>query len=155
MSAFRRFCLFVFTVHVVVYSARGATFVVDDIGDSGPGSLRQAILDSNQLAGTNTIIFAFTGPHQITLYTGELLITNNVNIVGIGENYLILFSFIKQARLFHTANANVTISGMTIANGSNYLGGGILQEVREIPASSAAQPLRPTVWERLFPAGSI
>ena len=128
MNAFRRFVFFILLVHTCLHPARAATFIVDDIGDSGPGSLRQAILDSNQLAGTNTIIFTFSGPHQITQYTGEFLVTNNVNIVGIGDNDLLLYSFKEQSRLFHTVNANVTLTGMTIANGSNYLGGGILQE---------------------------
>jgi len=38
-------------------------FVVDTTADSGPGSLRQAILDSNAVVGggTNTIDFAIAG----------------------------------------------------------------------------------------------
>ncbi len=39
-----------------------AAFLVSNTGDSGPGSLRQAILDSNAAAGaTNTIDFAIPG----------------------------------------------------------------------------------------------
>ena len=40
-----------------------STFTVTNIGDSGPGSLRQAILDSNAATGgTNTIDFQISGP---------------------------------------------------------------------------------------------
>ena len=85
MNAFRRFVFLILLVHTCLHPARAATFIVNDIGDTGPGSLRQAILDSNQLPGTNTIIFTFSGPHQITQYTGEFLVTNHVNIVGIGD----------------------------------------------------------------------
>jgi IPT/TIG domain len=38
-----------------------ATFTVTNTTDSGPGSLRQAILDANALAGLDTIAFAVTG----------------------------------------------------------------------------------------------
>ena len=39
-----------------------STFLVSNTGDSGPGSLRQAILDSNDAAGaTNTIDFDISG----------------------------------------------------------------------------------------------
>ena len=40
-----------------------STFLVDTVADSGPGSLRQAILDSNAAIGAaNTIDFAIPGP---------------------------------------------------------------------------------------------
>ena len=44
-----------------------ATFLVDTVADSGPGSLRQAILDANSAAGADTIQFAVgTGAQTIT-----------------------------------------------------------------------------------------
>jgi len=56
---------------VVVRSAMGAeilerrtllaAFVVTDAGDSGPGTLRQAILDANAAAGADTITFDLPG----------------------------------------------------------------------------------------------
>ncbi len=40
-----------------------STFLVDTVADSGPGALRQAILDSNAAIGAaNTIDFAIPGP---------------------------------------------------------------------------------------------
>ena len=38
-----------------------ATLVVNDAGDSGPGTLRQAILDANTLTGPDTITFNIPG----------------------------------------------------------------------------------------------
>jgi parallel beta-helix repeat protein len=48
-------------------AAHGATFTVTNTNDSGGGSLRQAILDSNTAAGPDTIDFNIpgTGPFQI------------------------------------------------------------------------------------------
>ena len=42
-------------------SAAAATFTVTNTSDSGPGSLRQAILDANGAAGANTIAFNISG----------------------------------------------------------------------------------------------
>src|SRR5438105_5684282 len=48
-------------------SARGATFTVTNTNDSGPGSLRQAILDANAAPGLDTIGFSIAGtaPHTV------------------------------------------------------------------------------------------
>ncbi|TMC76622.1 MAG: hypothetical protein E6J15_05220 [Chloroflexi bacterium] len=49
--------------------ARGAIFTVTTTSDSGPGSLRQAILDANAAPGLDTIAFSIAGaaPHTIAL----------------------------------------------------------------------------------------
>lgn len=67
-----------------------ATFQIGDLvvtntNDAGAGSLRQAILDSNAQGGTQTISFsgaAVSG--TITLSTGDISLTDSVNIVGPG-----------------------------------------------------------------------
>src|SRR6056300_479303 len=48
-----------------------ATFTVTNTNDSGPGSLRQAILDANATAAKDVIEFNIpnAGPHTITLST--------------------------------------------------------------------------------------
>lgn len=43
-------------------AAPATTFVVTNVNDSGPGSLRQAILDANANAGPDLITFNITGP---------------------------------------------------------------------------------------------
>ena len=50
-------------------------FVVSNTGDSGPGSLRQAILEANAQGGAEKITFdptAFATPQTITLTSGQL-----------------------------------------------------------------------------------
>ena len=62
-----------------------STFLVSNTGDSGPGSLRQAILDSNNAAGaTNTIDFDISGTGVQTIVPLSPLpaITNPVLIDG-------------------------------------------------------------------------
>ena len=61
------------------------SFVVTTTADSGPGTLRQAILDSNTAAGgSNTIEFAIpgTGAQTIALSSPLPLITTSVLIDG-------------------------------------------------------------------------
>jgi hypothetical protein len=43
------------------------TIVVTSLADSGPGSLRQAMLDANAAAGSNTIAFGFPGAAPYTI----------------------------------------------------------------------------------------
>ena len=65
-----------------------STFVVSNTGDSGPGSLRQAILDSNATTGaSNTIDFAIAGSGVQTILplTGLPAITNPVMIDGFSQ----------------------------------------------------------------------
>ena len=62
--------------------------VVSDANDAGPGSLRQAIIDSNAaVGGTNTIIFAIpgTGVHSIALGSPLPAIINPVILDGTSQ----------------------------------------------------------------------
>jgi hypothetical protein len=58
------------------------TYTVTSNSDSGPGTLRQAILDANALAGADDIVFSIgTGAQTITL-TSIVDITSAINING-------------------------------------------------------------------------
>jgi hypothetical protein len=93
--------------------------------DSGPGSLRQAIID----VGTgDEITFADNVTGTIILTTGQLSISKNLTITGPGAE-LLTISGNNASRVFHIASgATVTISGLTIANGNAAHGGGIFNE---------------------------
>lgn len=61
-----------------------ATFTVTNTNDSGAGSLRQAMLDANTTAGSDTISFAIegAGPKRIALSSALPIITDTVFIDG-------------------------------------------------------------------------
>ncbi len=122
-------------------AAHAATFTVTNLNDSGAGSLRQAVADANVTPGTNTINFTVTG--TITLTTGQMVITNALNIVGPGQSQLTIDGN-SNDRIFRIFSVNgivcpdpppgstdflVSISGLTLRNGflpSGSNGGAIL-----------------------------
>ncbi|MEW6211875.1 MAG: right-handed parallel beta-helix repeat-containing protein, partial [Acidobacteriota bacterium] len=103
---------------------RAATFTVTNTDDNGPGSLRQAILDANAMAGADTISFSVTG--TIMLMSALPIITDDLSIDGPGAASLTV-SGNNAFRVFRIASGvPVTISDLTISNGSatDGLGGG-------------------------------
>jgi hypothetical protein len=79
-----------FALQVLVLAsteAMAATFAVSNNGDSGAGSLRQAILDANAAGGSNSITFAITGsaPHAITLTSQLPGISGTLTIDGYSQ----------------------------------------------------------------------
>ena len=100
---------------------------------AGDCSLREAIKAANA-SFNNTIQFSalFDSPQIITLTNGQLIITEGVNILGKGAN-LTTVSGNNSSRVLRIERGffNVTISGLTIANGSSFVtfwdyGGGML-----------------------------
>ncbi|MBC8074542.1 MAG: right-handed parallel beta-helix repeat-containing protein, partial [Chloroflexales bacterium] len=67
LSTFALFVTFIASLLGPAPAARAASFVVTNTNDSGAGSLRQALLDSNATAGADTISFNIpgVGPHLI------------------------------------------------------------------------------------------
>ncbi len=66
----------------IVMTAAGASFSVTNTNDSGPGSLRQAIMDANANPGADNIIFNIPqpGPYTITPASALPTITDPVTI---------------------------------------------------------------------------
>jgi CSLREA domain-containing protein len=100
-------------------------FAVINTNDSGAGSLRQAVIDANAAAGTATIGFGIPssdpgcsgGSCTITLTTGELILSNDMNITGPGAS-LLTVSGNNASRAFNIQSGKtVSISNLTIANG--------------------------------------
>lgn len=103
-----------------------ATFTVTSTGDSGAGSLRQALASANGSAGTDTIEFADGVVGTITLVTALPQIVEAVTIDGPGADVLSVngedgvqgVSGDDGVRPFSIATGvQVTISGLTIADG--------------------------------------
>ena len=107
-------------------------FTVTNLLDSGPGSLRAAIVSANANPGPDAIDFATTG--TITLTSGQLSITDSLSISGPGVDALTV-SGGGVSRVFRLAGSpTVSIANLAVANGSAstqidggfyYLGGGI------------------------------
>jgi len=110
-------------------SAEAAAFNVTNLNDSGAGSLRQAIADANALAGADTITFQAGLTGTITLTTDQLYISDSVDIQGPGPASITV-SGNNTYRVFYlynsTALLDVTISGLTITEGTADAGGGII-----------------------------
>ena len=108
------------------------TLLVLNTNDSGSGSLRQTI-PSARPNDVDIVAFASNVVGTITLTSGELLITNNVNIVGPGPK-LLAISGNHNSRVFHVTNGDVLLAELTITQGTNNTtpfdgsGGGILNE---------------------------
>jgi hypothetical protein len=101
--------------------AATVTITVTNTNDSGAGSLRQAIADA---AAGDTINFGLTYPATIVLTSGQLKINKNLTISGPGASHLTI-SGNDSSRVFNVnAGVNVTISGVTIADGKVTLGSG-------------------------------
>ncbi len=91
--------------------AYAATLTVTNTNDSGPGSLRQAMID----AGTgDTITFGVTG--IITLNSQLPAINKNLAIEGPGEGNLTIDGQ-NLYRIFRVDGGNVVINGLTIIRG--------------------------------------
>src|SRR4030095_14580074 len=96
-------------------SLRGATITVINTNDNGPGSLRAAI-DSAQDGDTISFDASITG--TITLTSSEVLVNKSIAISGPGANTLAVDAN-HAGRVFYIASdKDVTISGLTITNGS-------------------------------------
>jgi hypothetical protein len=116
-----------------IIGLRAGTLTVTNTNDSGPGSLRQALVDAND---GDTIDFAVTG--TIGLTTGELSVDKSITISGPGADNLAVNGN-GTSRVFHVApDRNVTISYLTITNGGSFPnnGSGIYNERAGLTVSS-------------------
>ncbi len=105
-------------------------FVVTNTDDSGPGSLRDAIEQSEALGGTNTITFAVTG--TISLFSQLPPIqASSTYFLGPGPTNLIIQGNPDgelQMRIFRCQTEFAFLSGLTITNGLSSVGAGVYNQ---------------------------
>jgi hypothetical protein len=106
-----------------------STLTVLNASDSGPGSLRAALAQANP-AGGDTIVFAPALNGQTIGLQSTLVIGKSVTIQGPGAGQLA----VRRAAagsfgvLAVSAGVTATVSGLTIANGSAGIGGGVYNQ---------------------------
>jgi len=119
--------IFLFLLCAMTISTRATIITVTNTNDSGPGSLRQALVNAND---GDRITFAVTG--TIGLTSGELVIDKSITISGPGPNTLTVSrSSNTQFRICHVMpDHTVTIQGLTISGGYAHFdfAGGILND---------------------------
>ena len=101
--------------HDVVHAA---SFTVTNTSDSGPGSLRQAILDANTSPGTDTIDFNIpgAGPHTIQPTSVLPPIIDSVVIDGDSIPDITIDGASSINVGFRVYASDVTITGLSILN---------------------------------------
>ncbi|MBX7106840.1 MAG: hypothetical protein K1X57_22380, partial [Gemmataceae bacterium] len=112
------------------------TFIVDTVDDTDDGnytvnnlSIREAIKLANQNVGVSDLITfsptVFSSPVTITLFGGEMFITDPVTMTGPGTANLIIDGGLNSRLLTVSPGvgywgSTVTITGMTFANGRQF-----------------------------------
>ena len=91
-------------------AASAADQVVTDLGDTGPGTLRQAIADAGN---GDEITFDVTGTIQLE---SELTIDEDLAITGPGADDLVISGALG-FRVFNVGSGSSTIADLTVANG--------------------------------------
>ncbi len=122
-----------------------AVFTVMNVNDSGAGSLRQALLDANALAGADSIAFdaaAFATAKTIAITSGQINIADAVTITG--PTAKVTLDAGKLSRLLNIdvpaqTGQDVKISGLILTNGnvSGGFGAGILNNDEALTLSDA------------------
>ena len=113
------------------------TYTVTNTDDYGVGSLRRAIEMANDKTGVDTITFdpSMQGK-TITLTSGQIQITEGLNIIGLGKDSLSISGGWSGGKagngsdIFYVGgekitNINVSISGLTLTGGNSDQGGAL------------------------------
>jgi hypothetical protein len=113
----------VFTVKVVPY-----TLVVNSTDDSGPGTLRNAILDANAALGSNRIVFAFSGAGPFTIRPLSPLpkITDPLLIDGWSQTNSSGLPVIQLDGILAIGPTNSPVDGLVLLSGTSTVRGLVL-----------------------------
>lgn len=118
---FSRFLIPTFALMVPFSAVWAATVSVTNFNDSGPGSLRQAVISA---ASGDTIDFLVSGPGTISLTDNIIDLNKNLSIIGPGVGVVRVQGPSSHAPfpppMFRVwAGMNVSISGLTLMDAPN------------------------------------
>ena len=110
-----------------------ANFTVSIADDENDGnfaandlSLREAVAQVNSLAGPDTITFN-SGLGTLTLTAGQLEITSDINVVGLGIDNTVISGNLS-SRIFNVQSTGaLTLSGARLQNGQEFSGAAAIQ----------------------------
>ncbi|MDQ5909577.1 MAG: hypothetical protein QG599_1672 [Pseudomonadota bacterium] len=116
------------------------SFEVTNLNDSGTGSLRQTVINANNIAGSNTITFQTGLTGVITLTGGALDITDDLTIQGPGAGSLAIDGD-SASRIFTVGSGKTAlIDSLTLQNGftTDVAGGGAILNNGNLTISNSA-----------------
>jgi hypothetical protein len=121
-----------------ILATRAAFYTVSTIADSGPGSLRQAILDANGNPGNDSILFTTNG--RVTLAEALPMVTDNTAILGSGKEQLAISGNNAVQILSFQAGTSNLLSGLALVNGlaSNYANGAAIVNLGTLTINDCA-----------------
>lgn len=121
-------------VDIGAFERQSVTFTVDTLVDESDGdisagdlSLREALELANANPGADTVTFDGGLSGTINLSLGQLTISDDVTVTGLGASNLTIDAG-GTSRVLQIASGNVDISGLTISGGTDLTGGGIRNE---------------------------
>lgn len=126
-----RRCSAAVAVGAVASCAWADTFTVTQLGDTGPGSIREAIAAANARPGADTIVYGAPGASNFTLLRTALpAITDDLTIIGPNPQYILARDAQAAgvpdfAVLSITGSPTVVLRQLIISNGRGVDGGGI------------------------------
>jgi hypothetical protein len=118
---------------------QASTFTVTNLNDSGPGSLRQAIIDANSSTGADTIVFQSGLSGTITLSSKLPPITDADGLTIDGQTADITVDGNNAVRSGFevSSGAALTVNNLTIARGFDPVSGGAIANFGELQITNS------------------